>query len=487
MCALLLTTKMMPPPLPDYLVERPRLLEALEIGLRTRLMLLSAPPGYGKTTLLSHWFLQPRYEHTGWIRLDERDNDPQRFAQYLQRCLPVMAGVESELDRPDFAGGDMLLEDLLTGLINHIATGVQTGCILALDDYHVITNPEIHQAMKFWLTHMPPAARLVISTRTTPPFPLAQMRSADQVYELRSGDLAFTLEETSRFFDRQTGIDCGSAEVARLQDQVEGWAAGLQLAALSMRGKGLEANGLPAAGGMRYISDYLAEQVFQTQPPQVQNFLLQTSVLERMNGSICEAVCLEEGLLSANKTDPPGAGQAMLEYLEQNNLFISPLVAESGWYRYHPLFAGFLRSRLENSSQRTLQCHLKAALWLEQHDLSQDAMRHYREAQQVDPDGKYLAQLFQSGGLHSRLFRDAKQRKEIHLIGNLFNMAGSLSDRELQVLRLMANGMTYAEIAQELFIAVSTVQTHVKNTYYKLDVHNGMEAVARARQLHLLT
>lgn len=325
----LLATKLHLPPVRPNLVERRRLTERLNEGTKGRLTLISAPAGFGKTTLLSEWSLRSELPIV-WVSLDEGDNHPARFLVYFVAALRnlqadfgenVLALLHSP--RPPS------LEPVVTALINEISV-IPNDFALVLDDYHSIEARPIHDAVAFLLDHLPPQAHLVIASRTEPPLPLARLRVRGQITELSIADLRFTPEEVADFLNKAMGLNLSAGDVAALEERTEGWVAGLQLAALSMQGREDISSFIASfTGSHRYVLDYLAEEVLQKQPEHVQSFLLQTAILDRLNGPLCNAVTGQDD------------GQAMLERLERANLFVIPLDDERRWFRYHQLFCEF--------------------------------------------------------------------------------------------------------------------------------------------------
>ena len=364
----LLATKLAIPPARPALVPRPRLIAALRAGLRARLTLVSAPAGFGKTTLLSAW----RSVAPGggipvaWVSLDSGDNDPVRFWRYVAGALDSLYPGAGEAARAILRSPEAPpIEVVLTALINGLA-GLQEDAVLVLDDYHVVESTAIHDGLAFLIEHLPAALHLVVAGRADPPLPLARWRARGQLLELRAQDLRFTLEEAAQFLDEVMGLELSAEHVAALEARTEGWIAGLQLAALSMRGRA-DLSGFVEAftGSHRHIVDYLAGEVLQRQPDHVQSFLLQTSILERLAGPLCDALTGRD------------EGQAMLERLEQDNLFVVPLDDQRRWYRYHHLFGDFLRTRGERARPDQLpQLHRRAAAWHERHGLLDGAVRH---------------------------------------------------------------------------------------------------------------
>jgi LuxR family transcriptional regulator, maltose regulon positive regulatory protein len=363
----LLATKLhVPRPRPG-LVARPRLVEALGEGLARRLILVCAPAGFGKTALLADWARRGN-RPVAWLSLDAGDNDPARFWRHavaaLDRVRPGMAERAGPLLGPPAPAS---FEGLVTALINELAAQPGGGeLLLVLDDYHLIDTQQVHDSLLFLLEHLPPGVHLVLASRSDPPLPLARMRARAQLAELRAGDLRFTAEEAAALLREAVDGDLPGAAVAALAARTEGWAAGLQLAALSLRGQpDVTAFVAAFSGSHRYVLDYLAGEVLEGQTDQVREFLLETSVLERLSGRLCDAV--------TGRTD----SQAMLEQVERANLFLMPLDAVRGWWRYHQLFADLLRARLKQQQPgRVAALHHNAAAWCEEHGLADDAVRH---------------------------------------------------------------------------------------------------------------
>jgi ATP/maltotriose-dependent transcriptional regulator MalT len=378
----ILATKLYLPPLRPNVVSRPRLLERLNGGLYRKLTLISAPAGFGKTTLLSAW-VDSLDRQVTWLSLDEGDSDPARFLTYLVAALQTIAptigagvlGVLQSSQPPPIGS-------MLTALLNEITT-IQDHFILVLDDYHVLDAKPIDDALSYLVEHQPPQMHLVIATREDPQLPLARLRARDQLTELRATDLRFTHAEAAAFLNQVMGLGLSPEGITRLARRTEGWIAGLQLAALSMQGQ-KDTTGFIRSftGSHQFVLDYLLEEVLGQQDARVQTFLLRTSILDRMSGSLCDAVVL----------DPAAAGQAMLEYLERANLFIVPLDHERRWYRYHHLFAELLRQRLQATTvssrgdERTLiaELHRRASQWYEDHGLELEAFHHAVAANDVE-------------------------------------------------------------------------------------------------------
>jgi ATP/maltotriose-dependent transcriptional regulator MalT len=363
----LLATKLhVPRPRPGF-VPRPRLAEALGEGLARRLILVCAPAGSGKTALLADW-ARSGNRPVAWLSLDAADNDPVRFWRHVVAALDrARSGIGERigpllgLPAPASFGG------LVTALINELAAQRGDGeVLLVLDDYHLIDAQPVHGSLGFLLEHLPPGLHLVLASRADPPLPLARLRAGGQLAELRTADLRFSGEEAAALLRESAGADLPAAAVAALAARTEGWVAGLQLAALSLRGRADPAGFVAAFGGShRYILDYLAEEVLDRQHEEVRTFLLETSLLERLCGGLCDAV--------TGRTD----SQAMLEEVERANLFLVPLDEVRGWWRYHHLFADLLRARLQQQRPgRVAGLHRAAAAWCEEHGLADDAVRH---------------------------------------------------------------------------------------------------------------
>ena len=362
----LLATKLHVPRLQPGFVARPRLVHALGEGLVRRLILVGAPAGSGKTALLAGW-ARSGDRSVAWLSLDAGDNDPARFWRHavaaLDRARPGIAEQVGALLGPPAPAS---FEGLVTALINELAAPPgQDELLLVLDDYHLIDAQQVHEPLAFLLEHLPPSVHLVLASRADPPLPLARLRAAGQLVELRAGDLRFTAEEAAALLRETVGDALPTAAVVALAARTEGWAAGLQLAGLSLRGRPDVAGFVAAFNGTyRYVLDYLTDEVLEGQTGQVREFLLETSVLERLSGGLCDAV--------TGRAD----SQVMLERVERANLFLVPLDEVRGWWRYHQLFADLLRARLQQQPERIAVVHRNAAAWLEEHGLADDAIRH---------------------------------------------------------------------------------------------------------------
>jgi LuxR family maltose regulon positive regulatory protein len=368
------------------------LLRRLNEGLHRKLTLISAPAGFGKTTLVVEWAATCS-RSVAWLSLDEGDNDPVHFLSYLVAALQtVIPGVGQDLLETLHASGPSAARAVLTELINEVG-GHAKSIVLVLDDYHVVGNRRVHQALSFLLDHLPDNLHLVIVSRADPPLPIPRLRGRGALTELRQGDLCFDEGEAAAFLNRVAGLDLSAGDVAILAARTEGWIAGLQMAALALQAPVPAPDGTPPAGGGqrpagtfiqafagsdRYIMDYLVEEVFQRQPARIQSFLLRTCVLEQLTAPLCDALLEDWQVRAEGQADPPPPpiyqstsfpldnSQAILEYLDAANLFIVPLDHERCWYRYHRLFADLLRRRLRQAHPGLEPVlHRRASAWHE--------------------------------------------------------------------------------------------------------------------------
>jgi LuxR family maltose regulon positive regulatory protein len=378
----LLLTKLYIPQSQPNIVPRPHLTDRLNQGLAIgrKLTLISAPAGFGKTTLVSEWITSCE-RPVAWLSLDAGDKDLLRFLSYLIVAIQtIKAGIGEGLLAILQSRQLPPKESILTTLLNEIAI-ISSDFILVLDDYHTLDSKPVDQAIAFLIEHQPPQMHLVIASREDPSLPLARLRSRSQLTELRIADLQFTPAETADFLIRMMGLKLSDGDVAALEARTEGWIAGLQLAALSMQGREDIASFIQAfTGSHHYIMDYLIEEVLQQQPENIQTFLLCTSILNRLCGPLCEAVL----------HTPAGSGQEILEYLEHANLFIVPLDNERHWYRYHHLFAELLRQRFPQSASSrngegsVAEYHIRASVWYENNGMDIEAFQHAAAANDIE-------------------------------------------------------------------------------------------------------
>jgi LuxR family transcriptional regulator, maltose regulon positive regulatory protein len=509
----LIATKLLVPTLPDTLVARPRLFQKLEEAYPLRkLLVISGPAGFGKTTCVVEWLQQHQKksgEKVGWLALDDNDNEPVRFWSYfLAAFQPVLGTVSRQLINQLRSPQPPSLEELLATLINEFSQ-LDQPLILVLDDYHAITNPAIHEHLAFLLNHQPRRLHLVITTRyeLSAPFPLARMRLRGQLVELHTADLKFIPAETSQFLNIMN-LKITPADIAALEKKTEGWVGALKLAATLMQSYSDSAAFIKAFNGQqRFLLDYLAEEVFHQQPPDIQHLLLQTSLVERFNGVLVEELTGCED------------GYAALKKLEQANLFLLPLEDAPGWFRYHSLFQCYLRNRLTQEQVEHLPLlHQWAARWFETHQMPAEAIEHWLAINAYDQATRLIElslPLIYERNEQATLLRwlenlppEMAQRfpqidrpklsEQVASISlavsspavkphrNNVMPVPTLTERERTILRLLIKtSLSSTEIADELVIAVSTVRTHIKNIYSKLEVQNRIQAIARCAELDI--
>ena len=369
MIAPFIVTKIQIPSIRSEYVERPRLLQHLNAGLECKLILVSASTGFGKTTLISEW-LRKCGRPVAWLSLDELDNDPFRFLTYFIRAIQTVKpevgdALLDNLHASKPGSFSLVSADFLDALIQEIS-GIENDFILTIDDFHVITNTIIQDFILYLLNNQPENMLSVISTRADPPLPLGRMRARRQMHEVRASDLRFTPWEATEFLNDRMGLTLTEQDVITLENRTEGWIAGLQLAALSMQGKSNKQQFIEnLAGSNRFISDYLVEEVLDKQPPAIREFLLKSSILEKLNAGICN------DLLGRDDS------QAVLTYLEQSNLFLQSLDNERYWYRYHHLFADLLRNKLRQThATQIVALHRCASQWFEKNLMIDEAISH---------------------------------------------------------------------------------------------------------------
>jgi LuxR family maltose regulon positive regulatory protein len=346
----LISTKIRLPGVPQAYLPRPKLITRLDAALGARLILVSAPAGFGKTALLAEWAdLCQKENLVSWVHLDGGDNEVTRFLSY------VIASLQTHME--EFGEGALSgllsappapIEAVLTSLVNEM-DGLDRNLVLVLDDYHLIEAPEIHAAVSFLVEHAPSQFCLVLATRADPPLPLHRLRAQGELAELRTRDLRFSSQDTRNYLVNALGSSLDEQDLSALEDRIEGWIAGLQMVALSLRDR-QDVHGfvLSFSGSQRFIMDYLTEEIYNQQPPPIQEFLLKTSILDRLSGPLCDFI-LENGHRRQEEGEKLPSAQQTLEYLEQANLFLLSLDDERYWYRYHQLFADLLQQRLRQT------------------------------------------------------------------------------------------------------------------------------------------
>jgi LuxR family maltose regulon positive regulatory protein len=451
----ILATKLYIPRPRDNVVLRSRLIERLNEGLRRKLALVSAPVGFGKTTLLSEW-IAAYQGPAAWLSLDEGDNDPARFWSHFIAALQTFApnigawamGTLQSSQSPS-------IESILESLLNEIVS-IPDDFILVLDDYHVVDSKQIDHALTFLIERLPPQIHLIIATREDPDLPLARWRARDQLIELRVKDLRFTASEATGFLNQTMGLHLSTEDVVALETRTEGWIAGLQLAALSMQGLQDTTGFIQSfTGSHHFVLDYLLEEVLHKQPNDIQIFLLQTSILERMCGPLCDAV-----LLSSSTT-----GQEILEHLERANLFIVSQDNERHWYRYHHLFAELLRNRLTRAyPDQIAELHRRASDWYTHNDFPYEAITHAlaiqdwpRAAEIIE---RYSDELPMRGETNTRLSWlesfPAQMRLDRPRLGLVYAwalfMANQLDRAEQQLNQLLPLVQTMPPLLGELYV-----------------------------------
>jgi len=378
----ILLTKLFIPENRPELVSRSHLVDQLNKGLHRKLTLISAPAGFGKTTVVTNWLHSQEGDDAspfsmGWLSLDEDDNEPVRFLTYLITALNRIPGLETEI----VAGALQMAQasqppspqTILTAIINEIAI-ITEKIVLVLDDYHLIDNQSVHDALVFLLENLPPQLHLVITTREDPPLQISRLRTRGQLNEFRAVDLRFSTAETDEFLNQIMGLGLSTQDITALEKRTEGWVAGLQLAAISMQGRTDISNFIQSfTGSHHFVIDYLVEEVLKHQPEHIHDFLLQTSILDRLTGPLCDAITSQED------------GQAILEMLEHSNLFIIRLDSERQWYRYHHLFSDSLHQRLKQTTHdQEISLHLKASEWYAQNGFPDQAIEHALQAEDFD-------------------------------------------------------------------------------------------------------
>ncbi len=528
----LLETKFFVPVASHALITRTRLMALLDACPRRPLTLLSAPAGFGKTTLLSQWVraLPQESIRVAWISLDERDNDPVRFWRYVFAALDrLQPGMCTDLVTNSRTQPSPHLPYLLTALINRLAQ-VPSQLLLVLDDYHLITDQAVHASFTFLVGHLPAQLRVVLSTRVDPPFPLSRLRARSQLLEVRTEQLRCSDTEVADFLHEIVGMELLNDVVQQMATQMGGWLAGLQL--LDLSSKRRESSFYLQEGSdssHHHIQDYLTEEVLRQQPLAIQRFLLNTSMLERLTAPLCDAVLEQSG------------SQQVLEELKRTNVFLISLDSQRCWYRYHTLFAETLRSMLERTDPEAIAVvHRRASAWFAGHGYASEAIEHAIQAGDWSQAADLIeAELHTSGRgkweeavvlrwiaqlppevvrtrPHLRLVstpplpvssptvdtrpelgaqpvasvvstdKPGRAKRPVFQIAPQQDLLDPLSLRELEVLHLMAQGATNRKIALTLGLAVETIKRHVSNILSKLGAANRTQAAARAHDLGLL-
>ena len=371
----LVTTKLNLPLLRPRVVARPRLRALLDRCLETRLTLISAPAGFGKTTLLADWLAcaAPPGLAVAWLSIDGSDSEPSAFWPHVVAALQA-ASAKAGAAFPDLPTAMQPDLGFVAILLNQLTTG-EIPIVVILDDLHLVDRPDIHEQLGFLIEHLPPHVHVVISTRADPGLPLARLRVRGDLVEIRAADLRFTAEEAAAYLNDVMHLGLSAAEAATLEQKTEGWIAALQLAVLSLEGRDDAAAFIEDfAGSGRYVVDYLVDEVLARLPDDLRDFLLTTSVLRRMSAPLCDAV-----------TDEPGSGRKMLDRLERENLFLVPLDAHRQWFRYHHLFADVLRAHLTDMQTEALPAiHRRASEWFEAHGERAEAIHHALEARDYE-------------------------------------------------------------------------------------------------------
>lgn len=369
-----LATKFFIPPLRSKTILRSRLMDQLNRGLECKLILISASAGFGKTTVVSEWVSRCR-QPVVWLSLDEEHSESMRFLTYFITALQdvskdIGSDLILEIQSPQSPSLDLILSKLMNEIV-----AINDDFVFILDDYHVTDSIEIDKILIFLLKNMPVQMHLVLITREDPHLPLARLRARGEMVEIRAADLRFTSSEATDFLNQMMNLNLTESDITALETRTEGWIAGLQLAAISMQGQKKSSDFIESfTGSHHYILDYLIEEVLHQQSGDTQSFLIRTSMLDRMCGSLCDSIL----------QNPEAEGQKTLEKLEQLNMFIIPLDNERHWYRYHHLFAELLRQRLQQSKMETVKLHVRASQWYEDHDLYIEAFKHSASAGDLD-------------------------------------------------------------------------------------------------------
>jgi LuxR family maltose regulon positive regulatory protein len=528
----LLQTKIAVPLPRAHTIARHQLLALMPSAPGTRLALLSAPAGFGKTTTLAAWCHARAAQGAAvaWVTLDAGDNDQARFLAYLYAAVARAVGARDGVRAAMDAAWPADRTAALIQLINALA-GFDRDVVLVLDDYHLVGAPAIHSALAFLLDHLPERVCIAIGSRVDPPLPLARLRASDLLVELRAAQLRFSPAEVQLVVQSVCNRPLAADEVQAIFGYAEGWPAAVQLAAFALRAeawsRAAEVGEAPMDRALEcldasqhYVFAYLADDVFARQPPHLKTFLLQTAILDRMCGPLCDAVLLgarDEGLRASEAValpnpkllaaSPSSYSQLILDQIERANLFLVPLDRERRWFRYHYLFHAFLRAQLACEPRaRLAELHRRASAWFERNQLPADAVRHTLAAGDMAHATELIARAPAGMALHGQRgeyrarLRDTRQTgargeaaqdsKVWPAPPSVFLVASepveTLSERELEVLQLIAGGASNQTIATALVISLGTVKSHINHILGKLAASNRTEAVARARNLGLL-
>jgi LuxR family maltose regulon positive regulatory protein len=467
--AVLLAAKSAPPAIRTQLIERAPLIEILSAEPSRKLTLLSAPAGWGKTTLLAQWVSgADDRRRRGWLSLDASGNDPARFwacaIAALGKASPGVAPRAFELIKMGADPRQVVLPTLLDEL-----AAIDYQIALVLDDYHLVENRAVHEQVGFVVERMPQTFQLVIATRSDPMLSLARLRARGELLELRAEELRFQVGEAADLLDGVLGTKLTDAQVRLLYRRTEGWAAGLQLAGLSLAGRTDAAAFIQTfAGDNRHIVDYLMAEVLDGQPSQLRSFLLRTSVLGRLSGPVCDAMLQTSG------------SDSVLEKVERENLFLLPLDMSRHWYRYHQLFGELLRTELCRSEPDLVaDLHRRAAAWFETEGLIDEALPHLIAAGDIARSADLITTDWVDDFERSANVA-VTSRNEGCAVGE------ELTPKEREILRLLATRLSRREIGARLYVSLNTVKTHQRAVYRKLSVEHRSAAVSRGRELGLI-
>jgi len=482
----ILATKFYIPPLRSDLVRRPQLLRKLAASLRHPLTIVCAPAGFGKTTLLVEWLcsLSAQNIDRAWVALEPDERDPLRFVDCLRLALGALC---PELAVIPTAVAPLTPQSKLAELITALHQ-LSRPCVVVLDDYHAVTEPAIHELVAYFIHHLPPHVHLILASRSEPPLPLARLRLRAGLTEIRTDDLRFTHEESAEFLTARLGLPLAQGDVDALTVRTEGWVAGLKLAALSLINESpteYAAFVQAFTGSHRYVADYLVEEVLASQPEIVRNFLLHTATLSLLCGPLCDAVTGARN------------SQALLEQLEQQNLFINRLDDARYWYRYHQLFADLLRRRLDLLQPGLAkQLQRRAVAWYEENDLLECAIDEALDAREFAIAADLIVrahpeQLVRGQRATVERWLRALPPQMVRATAALHTLwltmiDNRLTSREVEIIELVAQGASNRAIAQSLIVSLGTVKKHLNNIFSKLNATNRTQAVAQARELGLL-